>query len=287
MLSPHSLNKSKQFGGATPYLVVLIFSTGVMIIGSKIAELNVGSDQRLKEKRESYLSAANQRLIEWYSANSILIEKNSSTPTESELLTKIVDQQRYGIRAGFSQQQGLPCSSGSTIDSCVPYRKMAIWLRPQNAAASKSTFSTETGLFTPDAGVKKSGEYRETNTQFLSSLQKAQISDLLTKTANKIQNFSRVQMKVQGGSSFEDFYRSPQCSANDTSYLPCLNAVTPITITSIPQMAGLDPQDYTSFLGDVVQVTNAYDSATQSYPLKLSISSPWATTLSMIVRQPE
>ena len=274
-----------QQGAAFLWMVALLLGATLILAGSLRSRVAQHLHMNFNRDQSTYLDDVLNNAKLWYQREAPTLELSGNTPSESEILQKIAPDHKYGLRAQVSNQLGLPCAA-SAFGTCVPYRVIAIWL-PPISAADTSSFNPSNGSFTADPAILSAGTGRLFNTMAYQQGLMVQMNETLKLTASRIQNFARAQQNLSGLTSFENFLRVEDCAHPNTMHLPCVDAYTPITSTTIPSMLGLADSDFMTPWGDVIQISNLVNSNNTALPYSLSLqaTSPWGQTAVLQVQQ--
>jgi hypothetical protein len=275
-----------QSGAAFLLLVTMLLGAMLVLAGSFRAHVVHQARVTFEQDQRRYLDDVLENAHHWYQRDSLSMEVTGQTLTEAELLQQIAPDRRFGVRALVSNRLNTSCPSDAVFGNCVPYRVLVIWL-PPISSIDQTTFNQANGAFVPDQSVLAAGTTRIFDTKLYQQGLTVQISELLKSTAGRLQNFARAQQSVIGTSSFENYFRSKDCSRAVAGFFPCIDTYQPITNTSIPGMLGMTESDFKTPWGDVVQISNLLDSnnATVPYSLSIRASSPWGQTITYQVQQ--
>ena len=274
--------KQKQRGMVVPFLVMAVAGVVLLFVASMHSTAMYADKLDEDVDRARVVEGAMQQLESWYRSEAGDIESNNLNPTEAQLLSRIAER-KYGLRAAFSARLGLPCPGGAVLVTCVPFRRIVVWLPPVSDPSTAS-FNSATGVFTQ--GNVTAFKVFETRDIQIANAQRAY--DHLDSVALAIQRYAQVRgALLPYGSGRINHLRPVSCLSVQLGELPCVDTYTDIETSGVLALVGLTAAEAVSPMGGRVQFSNLAGSSSAAPPFSasLQVMSPWGTSLVITVVQ--
>jgi Tfp pilus assembly major pilin PilA len=253
-------------------VVAFIFILGYSSYYSKRASLT------LIQSQQEYLYDAKARLLEAYAANLLKVD---SDLTYSAYRDGEAWLQMGGVSKKWDVSVGV--SDRLTKDG-VKYTSVTLWLPTETDGTNPPSYNTGTGAFTPCATAPCPNRVYTTFDGYGLQLEaRSKSMAILNNAAVKAQSYfkARYLMDVVRDISVNHF-RAPRnpggCGSVAADEIPCIDTFTPLRLTAVPTVIGLESQTLTNAWGLDVEVTNRAGGSnylTSPYTMAFSTRDPW------------
>jgi hypothetical protein len=253
-------------------VLAFVFILGYSSYYSKRASLT------LIQSQQEYLYDAKARLLEAYAANALKVDSDLTYGAYRDGDTWL---QMAGITKKWSVSVGV---SDRLSKEGVKYTSVTLWLPTDTDSTNPPSYNPATGAFQscsaapcPDRVYTSFDGYGIQ----LEALNKT--FAVLNTAATKAQSYFKARYLTDVVRDMsKNHFRSPRtpggCGPVMPDEIPCIDAFTPLRLTQVPTVIGLDSQTLTNAWGLDIEVTNMAGGSkftTSPYTMAFSTKDPW------------